>query len=169
MLSHKTILLDFLVHDLLMFNEHKFSMFSSDSKMFLWLFDCWLNSIARHWSDNKWKMRIAIIGSGVVGLTTALELQNEYRHARISIIADKFNKETTSYAAAGIFRPGTSFSGPTDEITRKWIYDAYQHWDEIRKSTEANIAGVCQVSGYIFSSISVSISRVIFLSYRHLS
>lgn len=51
-------------------------------------------------------MRIAVVGSGVVGLTTALELQKEYRTAQISIIADKFYKETTSYVAAGIFRPG---------------------------------------------------------------
>jgi len=51
-------------------------------------------------------MRIAVVGSGVVGLTTALELQNEYRNAKISILADKFYKETTSYVAAGIFRPG---------------------------------------------------------------
>lgn len=51
-------------------------------------------------------MKIAVVGSGVVGLTTALELQSEYRNAKIFIIADKFYKETTSYVAAGIFRPG---------------------------------------------------------------
>lgn len=51
-------------------------------------------------------MKIGIVGSGVIGLTTALELQNEYRNAQIVIIADKFNKETTSHVAAGIFRPG---------------------------------------------------------------
>lgn len=51
-------------------------------------------------------MRICVVGSGVVGLTTALEIQGEYRNARITIIADKFQRETTSYVAAGIFRPG---------------------------------------------------------------
>lgn len=51
-------------------------------------------------------MKIGIVGSGVVGLTTALELQKEYKNAQISIIADKFYKETVSYVAAGIFRPG---------------------------------------------------------------
>ena len=55
---------------------------------------------------SKSKMKIAVIGSGVVGLTTALELQNEYRNVKIFIIADKFYKETVSYCAAGIFRPG---------------------------------------------------------------
>jgi D-aspartate oxidase len=51
-------------------------------------------------------MKVAIVGSGVCGLTTALELQKEFRHAQISIIADKFYKETVSFVAAGIFRPG---------------------------------------------------------------
>lgn len=51
-------------------------------------------------------MKIAVIGSGVVGLTTALELQDEYRNATVTIIAHKFYKETTSFVAAGIFRPG---------------------------------------------------------------
>lgn len=63
-------------------------------------------------------MNIGIIGSGVVGLTTALELQKEFPNERITIIANKFDKDTTSHVAAGIFRPGTSFSGPTEEVTK---------------------------------------------------
>lgn len=63
-------------------------------------------------------MKVGILGAGVVGLTTAIELQKEYRNADITIIADKLFKDTTSYVAAGIFRPGTSYSGPTEEITR---------------------------------------------------
>lgn len=62
--------------------------------------------------------RIGVLGCGVVGLTTAMELQSAMRNAKIYIIADKFNLDTTSAVAAGVFRPGTSFSGPTEEITR---------------------------------------------------
>lgn len=49
-------------------------------------------------------MKIGVVGSGIVGLTTAIELQKEYRNAQISILADKFDKDTVSYVAAGIFR-----------------------------------------------------------------
>lgn len=104
-------------------------------------------------------MHFGVIGSGVVGLCTALELQSEYRNASVTIVADKFGADTTSAVAAGIFRPGTSFSGPTEEITRKWIRDAYDHWDGIRKSEESAIAGVTQLSGYIFSNTSPEIVR----------
>uniref|UniRef100_U5ESP7 Putative d-aspartate oxidase n=1 Tax=Corethrella appendiculata TaxID=1370023 RepID=U5ESP7_9DIPT len=104
-------------------------------------------------------MRIGVIGAGVVGLTTALELQNQFRNAEIEIVADKFGEDTTSYVAAGVFRPGTSFSGPNIDVTRKWINDAYNHWDEIANSSEGGEAGVCSLSCYMFSSTDKSIVR----------
>lgn len=61
-------------------------------------------------------MKVAIVGGGIVGLSTALNLQNELRDVKITIFANSF-QETTSHVAAGIFRVGTLFSGPTDEIT----------------------------------------------------
>lgn len=63
-------------------------------------------------------MSFAVLGAGVIGLSTALELQNAYQNARITLIADKFGVETTSDVAAGIFRPGPSFSGPNETVTR---------------------------------------------------
>ncbi|XP_055389697.1 D-aspartate oxidase [Condylostylus longicornis] len=108
-------------------------------------------------------MHIGVIGCGMVGLTTALELQKEFRNAQISIVADKFNEDTCSYVAAGLFRPSTSFTGPTKDITYKWIQDSYEYWDNIRRSSEASKAGVCQLSGYIFSKVNPSIVRNEFL------
>lgn len=58
-----------------------------------------------------------MIGAGVVGLTTALELQKCYANSRVSIFAENFQPNTTG-VAAGIFRPGPSFSGPDETITR---------------------------------------------------
>ncbi|RZC41227.1 D-aspartate oxidase [Asbolus verrucosus] len=98
------------------------------------------------------ELNIAVLGAGVVGLTTAFELKNHFRNAKIDVIADKFNADTTSHVAAGLFRPGTNFSGPTEEITRKWINDSYNYWDDIRNSVEGSLAGVASISGYIFSS-----------------
>lgn len=70
-------------------------------------------------------MHFAVIGSGVVGLTTALELQKQFPNSNVTIVAEKFGVETTSDVAAGIFRPGTNFSGPTEEITR--YLHAHEH------------------------------------------
>lgn len=62
--------------------------------------------------------KVCVLGAGIVGLNTALLLQKEYPELRITLIADKINEETTSDGAAGIFRPGTSFQGPSEEITK---------------------------------------------------
>ncbi|KAF5303992.1 hypothetical protein FQA39_LY01777 [Lamprigera yunnana] len=102
-------------------------------------------------------LNIGVLGAGVVGLTTALELQNEFQNTNVTVIAEKFNEDTTSIVAAGLFRPSPNFSGPNEEITRKWINDSYHHWDNIRLTPEASVAGIAELSGYIFSKMSPSI------------
>lgn len=62
--------------------------------------------------------RVGVLGAGIVGLTSALELLDSFPSCQVTIIADKFNQDTTSDGAAGIFRPGTSFSGPTPDLTK---------------------------------------------------
>lgn len=51
------------------------------------------------------KIRIVVVGAGVVGLSTAVQLQKTFPNCSITIVADKFGKDTTSDGAAGIFRP----------------------------------------------------------------
>lgn len=50
-------------------------------------------------------LEIAVVGAGVVGLSTAVRLQQTLPQARVTIISDRFEQETTSDGAAGIFRP----------------------------------------------------------------
>jgi len=51
--------------------------------------------------------RIAVVGAGAVGLSTAVQVQQQYASASVTLIADKFTTETTSHGAAGLFRPAT--------------------------------------------------------------
>ena len=61
--------------------------------------------------------KIVILGAGIVGLTTAYRLINLFEKKYIgdesildiSIIGDKFNIETTSDGAGGLFRPDDRF------------------------------------------------------------
>lgn len=46
------------------------------------------------------------------------------------------------------------------KIIRRWINDAYEYWDDLRKTSESSKAGVTQLSGYMFSSIEPGIVRV---------
>ena len=50
-------------------------------------------------------LRIAVIGAGVVGLSTAINIQQRLPDVDITIIADKFTTGTTSHGAGGIFLP----------------------------------------------------------------
>ncbi|KAJ8942006.1 hypothetical protein NQ314_010235 [Rhamnusium bicolor] len=75
-------------------------------------------------------LKVAVVGAGVIGITTAVELQKQFRNANITIIADKFNTSTTSYVAAGLFRPGTSFSGVNEDITRVHPHIVRNHYIE---------------------------------------
>lgn len=103
--------------------------------------------------------KIAIIGAGVVGFTTANILQDEIRGANITLIADKFKTETTSSVAAGIFRPGLTFRGPTKEITKKWVNDSWHYWQDILTTSDASLAGVMSLSSYIFSNDNPGITK----------
>ncbi|GAB0092236.1 D-aspartate oxidase [Sergentomyia squamirostris] len=104
-------------------------------------------------------MNFGVLGGGVVGLATALELQKQFRDARVTIVAEKWATEITSAVAAGIFRPASSFTGPTEEITQQWINDAFNHWYGLMQSEGSAKVGVCALSGYIFSSTNPSIVR----------
>ncbi|XP_014232456.2 D-aspartate oxidase [Trichogramma pretiosum] len=96
-------------------------------------------------------MKIAVLGAGCVGVTTALELQRELPQAQISLLAADF-EGITSFVAAGIFRIGTSFAGPNETITRQWIKDSYDYYEELSRSRDASEIGVAAISGYMFSN-----------------
>ncbi|XP_003705361.1 D-amino acid oxidase 1 [Megachile rotundata] len=98
-------------------------------------------------------MKVAIVGGGIIGLTTALQLQDELRNAEVTVFASDFDNNV-SHVAAGLFRIGSSYSGPTEKITKEWIRNSYEYYDDIRKSHEASLAGVTAISGYMFANSS---------------
>lgn len=107
---------------------------------------------------DKGAPKVAVIGAGVVGMTVADILQKRVK-ADVTILASKFHEDTVSRVAAGIFRPGTSFKGPSKPVTKKWIDDSWYYWQDILQSAEASEAGLMKLNAYIFSSIDYSITR----------
>lgn len=49
--------------------------------------------------------KIAVIGAGAVGLSTAINIRQQLPSSDVDVIADKFIDDTTSYGAGGLFRP----------------------------------------------------------------
>lgn len=104
-------------------------------------------------------MEVAIIGGGIVGLTTALQLNNNLRGNNITVIAASFD-DVVSYVAAGLFRVGHSFNGPTKEITMKWIKDSYDYYNDISNHYEAMQTGVGHQSTYIYANSGPEVVQV---------
>ncbi|XP_029411598.1 D-aspartate oxidase isoform X2 [Nannospalax galili] len=98
-------------------------------------------------------VQIAVIGAGVIGLSTAVCISRLVPRCSITIISDKFTPETTSNVAAGILIP---HAYPDTPVTtqKQWFRETFDHLSAIASSAEAADAGVHLVSGWqIFRSI----------------
>lgn len=54
-------------------------------------------------------LRVAIVGAGAVGLSTALCIKLKYPLLPLTVISDCFLDATTSDGAGGLFRPDQRF------------------------------------------------------------
>ena len=49
------------------------------------------------------KTRVCVIGAGVVGLSSAVRIQDELPHCDVTLLADRFSPDTTSDGSSGIW------------------------------------------------------------------
>lgn len=94
------------------------------------------------------RSRICVLGAGISGLSTAVQIQNTGLDAEIFIIADKFLHETTSAAAAGLWCPYLVGDTPVQR-QKCWADTTFHHLKELYMSDSCGESGVTQMSGYI--------------------
>ncbi|XP_065299468.1 D-aspartate oxidase-like isoform X2 [Dermacentor albipictus] len=94
---------------------------------------------------------VVVIGAGVIGLSTALCIQNNIPGTSVTVIADRFIQDTLSFGAAGFFRPDENI-GPTLDITREWFRATFRHYEILLRGSTAETAGIKKLSGYALSS-----------------
>lgn len=98
-------------------------------------------------------VRIAVVGAGVVGLSTAVCIAQLVPQCSVTVISDKFTPDTTSDVAAGILIPHACADIPI-AVQKQWFRETFDHLFSIASSTEAVDAGVHLLSGWqIFRSI----------------
>ncbi|XP_005002084.2 D-aspartate oxidase [Cavia porcellus] len=98
-------------------------------------------------------VRIAVIGAGVIGLSTAVCISQLVPQCSITVITHKFTPNTTSDVAAGILIPH-AYEGTPICTQKRWFRETFNHLSSVANSTEAVAAGVHLVSGWqIFRSI----------------
>ncbi|KAL6085142.1 hypothetical protein STEG23_027453, partial [Scotinomys teguina] len=91
--------------------------------------------------------RIAVVGAGVIGLSTAVCISQLVPRCSVTVISDKFTPDTTSNVAAGMLIPHTYPDTPVP-TQKQWFTETFQHLSAIAESTEAADAGVHLVSGW---------------------
>ncbi|KAH9503465.1 hypothetical protein Btru_068004 [Bulinus truncatus] len=94
--------------------------------------------------------RIAVVGAGIVGLSTAVNIQKILPHVHVTIIADKFGKDTTSHGAGGFFKPVIDDYFIEDrEFILKWVKDSWEFYSNLAQSPLADESGHNLVSGTV--------------------
>jgi len=63
------------------------------------------------------KMRVAIVGAGVIGVTSAFAVKNAFPSYDVKIFADAFSPDTTGDGSAGLWGPIYLGDTPIDNIT----------------------------------------------------
>uniref|UniRef100_A0A8C4RYU7 D-aspartate oxidase n=3 Tax=Erpetoichthys calabaricus TaxID=27687 RepID=A0A8C4RYU7_ERPCA len=91
--------------------------------------------------------RVAVVGAGVIGLSTAVCIAESIPSCAVTVLAEHFTPDTTSDVAAGILLPHPFPETPLHK-QRCWFKDTFDHLLSICNSTDAAEAGVFLLSGW---------------------
>ncbi|ESO92419.1 hypothetical protein LOTGIDRAFT_120886 [Lottia gigantea] len=92
-------------------------------------------------------MKVCVVGAGVIGLSSAIRIQEEVLGCDVTLIADRFSPDTTFDGAGGmilVFAAGTT---PV-QLLRKWSLDTKAHLESLTRSAEASEVAVHLLSGF---------------------
>nr|AAI55660.1 Zgc:172341 protein [Danio rerio] len=99
------------------------------------------------------RVKVAVVGAGVVGLSTAVCIAETLPYCSVTLISEKFSPHTTSDGAAGILLP-KEFPDIPLEWQQQWFKKSFEYLLAIADSPQASDAGVYLSSGYqIFKDV----------------
>ncbi|XP_042317108.1 D-aspartate oxidase [Sceloporus undulatus] len=99
------------------------------------------------------KAKIAVIGAGLIGLSTAVCISDSISDCSVTVIADRFTPNTTSDVAAGMLIPHI-YPGTPVHQQKQWFRETFDYLSAICNSPEASEAGIHLRSGWqIFKTV----------------
>lgn len=63
------------------------------------------------------KMRVAVVGAGIIGVTSAYAVKSAFPTYDVKIFADAFSPDTTGDGSAGLWGPFLLSDTPVEDIT----------------------------------------------------
>jgi glycine/D-amino acid oxidase-like deaminating enzyme len=92
--------------------------------------------------------KVCVIGAGVVGLSTAFRLKEVFgSDIEVSVIADKFFNETTTYGCGGLWEP-YQIAGTPDSVINRYGKIAFDHFLALYYREDADASGVKLMTAY---------------------
>lgn len=88
------------------------------------------------------KMRVAVIGAGVIGITSAITVKNAFPLFEVHVFADEFSPDTTGDGSAGLWSPYLLGNTPPDKIT-EWAGATYRWLKKLWKAGLSAETGIC--------------------------
>jgi len=95
-------------------------------------------------------IKVGVVGAGVVGLTTAVKIQEQVPGVQVTVLAEKLSPDLTSNVAAGIFLWGPK--APDAATDLQWARDSWQWYDHLLSKARPWETGVTRLPTYLFSS-----------------
>lgn len=90
---------------------------------------------------------VCVLGAGVIGLSCALQTLQKVPNVEVTIIAEKFNEDTTSDGAAGLWEPYQLEDTPASSINA-WGGETLTYFQHLFQSTQAPAVGVQRLTAY---------------------
>lgn len=101
------------------------------------------------------KIKVAIVGSGVVGLSTALYLKEKLQDkVEIFIISDLPIEQTTSYGCGGLWEP-YQIGGTKESHINVWGERTFQWYHSLYHSEDAKDCGVQLLTAYALNEFGI--------------
>ncbi|XP_041358291.1 D-aspartate oxidase-like [Gigantopelta aegis] len=94
---------------------------------------------------------VCVVGAGVVGLSSAVCIQEQLPDVHVTLVADKFSPHTTSDGSGGFWCPHDLGNTP-EALIRKWGKETLDYILSLIKSSDAAVVQAQMLSGYMMSS-----------------